>query len=202
MNHRSFAVAMACVWMLGSILGCGGKQVTRLEPGTVTDVSGQWNDTDSRLVAEEMIASCTANPWLNRFIRDEGKNPVVITGAVRNRSHEHIAVRTFLKDIQRALLRSGAVDLVADAGERDEIRDERFDQIENASPETVKALGRELGADFMLHGEISSILDQEEGRKVVFYQVDLQLVDIETNRIVWLEDKKIKKGITRGEFRP
>jgi uncharacterized protein (TIGR02722 family) len=191
-----------CLLSLTVGLGCGGRQVTRLDPDVVTDISGRWNDTDSRLVAEEMIASCTAMPWLTTFVRDEGKNPVVITGAVKNRTHEHIATRTFLKDIQRALLRTGVVDLVADAGEREEVRDERFDQIEHASPETVKALGRELGADYMLHGEISSILDEEEGTKVVFYQVDLQLVDIEKNQIVWLEDKKIKKGITRGEFRP
>jgi uncharacterized protein (TIGR02722 family) len=182
--------------------GCAKRQVTRIDPDTTTDLSGDWNDTDSRLVAEEMIHSSLAEPWLVSHIREGGENPVVIAGSIKNRSAEHIEVRTFLKDIQRAFLSSGQVDIVADRGERGEVRDERLDQIEFADPETVKSLGKELGADFMLTGEINSLFDQEDGTKVKYYQVDLQLVDIETNKIVWLGDKKIKKGITRGKFKP
>jgi len=187
---------------LVAVLGCAGRQVTRIDPGTTTDLSGDWNDTDSRLVAEEMIHSSLTQPWLVSFIRDDGENPVVIAGSIKNRSAEHIEVRTFLKDIQRAFLNSGQVDIVADKGERSEVRDERLDQLENADPETVKRLGKELGADFMLSGEINSIFDEEDGTKVKFYQVDLQLIDIESNKIVWLGDKKLKKGITRGKFKP
>ena len=49
------------------LVGCGGgKQITRLDPGTQTDLSGKWNDTDSRLVAEEMISDCLSGPWKTR----------------------------------------------------------------------------------------------------------------------------------------
>ena len=201
---RSLSLVAVGILVLGTVAmtGCSSKKtVTRLETDTVTDLSGRWNDTDSRLVAEEMIGSALSMPWLSEFHRSTGKNPVIIAGSIQNRSHEHIETRTFLKDIQRALLQSGQVSLVADSGEREEVRDERLDQLENADPQTVKRLGMELGADFMLSGEINTIVDQEEGVKVVFYQVDLQLINIETNAIVWMEEKKIKKGITQGKYK-
>jgi hypothetical protein len=31
-------------------VGCGGKTVSRVDPDTTIDLSGYWNDTDSRLV--------------------------------------------------------------------------------------------------------------------------------------------------------
>ena len=32
------------------------QQVTRIDPDAVTDLSGRWNDTDSRLIANELIS--------------------------------------------------------------------------------------------------------------------------------------------------
>ena len=181
------------------LLGCGGgKQVTRLDPNTQTDLSGKWNDTDSRLVAEEMIADCLSRPWLTEFNRTAGKKPVVTVGTIDNLSHEHIAIETFIADFERELINSAQVRFVAAADWRAEIRKERSEQQEFASAETMKRMRNELGADFMLQGAIKSIVDQEEGKQVVFYQTDLTLVNIETMEKVWIGQKKIKKGISQG----
>ncbi len=183
--------------------GCGGKKVTRVEVDTTIDLSGRWNDTDSRLVAEEMIADCLSHPWITDHMqRTGGKKPAVIVGNVRNLGTEHIATGTFLSDIERAFINSGRVRVVATREERADLRLERADQWENASDETVKRLGAELGADYMLSGTINMITDKEKGTKVVYYQVDLTLLNIETNEKVWVGQKKIKKVISRGHFKP
>jgi len=121
----------------------------------------------------------------------------VIVGTVRNLSHEHINVKTFVNDLEKALINSGEVEFVASKVEREEIREERRDQASHASEETAKAAGEEIGADFMLQGTINSILDKIQGQAVMFYQVNLELVDLETNKKVWIGDKKIKKFIQR-----
>jgi uncharacterized protein (TIGR02722 family) len=184
-----------------TLLGCGGggKQVTRLDPAQQTDLSGKWNDTDSRLVAEEMIRDCLSRPWLTEFARTKGAKPVVTVGTIDNLSHEHIAIETFIADFERELVNSAQVRFVAAADWRAEIRKERQEQQEFASAETMKRMRNELGADFMLQGSIKSIVDQEEGKQVVFYQTDLTLVNIETMEKVWLGQKKIKKGISQGK---
>jgi len=189
------AIIIAVV-MLG---GCSQqKTVTRIDPSSTTDLSGEWNDTDSRLVANEMIGNVLSEPWLGEFEAAKKKNPTVIVGTIKNRTSEHIQTITFVKDLEKALINSGKIDFVASKEEREEVRDERQDQQDNASEESVKKFREETGADFMLRGDIATIIDQADGDKVKYYQVNLELINMETNKKVWIGDKKIKKLISQS----
>lgn len=176
------------------------KKVARVEVESTIDLSGRWNDADSRLVAEEMIGDCLSQRWLYKYEENKTR-PTVIVGRVVNKSHEHINVKTFVKDMERVLLNSGRVDFVADKSEREQIREEKADQAGNASVYTRKEMGEETGADCMLLGSINTIFDQEGSKAVLFYQVDLELVEIESNRKVWIGNKKIKKFVSRSNTR-
>lgn len=195
---------MRICWMLvlASFLvaGCGTK-VTRIDANETTDLSGAWNDTDSRLVAEEMIADALSRPWTSNFAGQTGRAPAVIVGTVRNFSHEHINMNTFIADMERALVNSGRIEFVASSEERGEIRAERVDQDLNASEETRNEAGQELGADFMLKGQINTIVDADGDEQVRYYQVDLTMISLADNRKVWLGQKKIKKLVENGKVR-
>ncbi len=194
-------VLFALVGLLAlTVLGCAKKVVTRISTEEVVDLSGRWNDTDSRLVSEEMIRDALSDTWLTDYMTTYGKNPTVIVGAIKNLSGEHIATGTFVGDIEREFVNSRKVEVVASREEREGIRDEREDQQANASIETLKDFGREHGADYMLIGKINAIEDVEKKEKIVFYQVDLTLTDIETNEKVWLGQKKIKKYVARARY--
>lgn len=188
--------------ILSSLLvaGCGTK-VTRIDVDETVDLSGAWNDTDSRLVAEEMIADALSHPWTLNFAGQSGRAPVVIVGTVRNFSHEHINMNTFVADMERALVNSGRVEFVASSDERGEIREERTDQDLNASEETRNEAGQETGADFMLKGQINTIVDVEGDKQVRYYQVDLTMISLADNRKVWLGQKKIKKLVKNAKVR-
>ena len=181
-------------------VGCASK-VERMGSSEVKDLSGLWNDTDSRLVSEEMIKDVLSRPWLTRFETKNGRPPALIVGKVRNKSHEHINVTTFISDMEKELINSGLVDFVASKNERSEIRDERKDQDLNASEDTRKEMGQEQGADFMLKGTISTIIDTEGKQQVRFYQVDLTLISLSNNRKVWVGQKKIKKFLSKASAR-
>lgn len=196
-NTARLAVASALCYLL---VACG-QTVTRVESDTVTDLSGNWNDTDSRLVAEEMINDVLSKAWLNNYYREHGKSPTVIVGTVRNLSHEHINTNTFIADMERELINSGQVEFVASAKEREEVREEIKEQDLYASEETRKAMGQEIGADYMLKGSINSIVDAISGEQARFYQIDLTLIELGTNRKVWVGQKKIKKTIEKGGIR-
>ncbi len=174
--------------------GCAtGPTVTRTASDEVIDLSGRWNDTDSRLTAENMVSSMLAGGWLERFSSDEGRPPVVIVGSVRNKSSEHINAETFIKDIERELVNSGRVTFVAAGAARDELRDEREDQQSNATQGTAAALAAETGADYMMQGVITSQTDAIDGKRATLYQVDMELISLENNQKVWIDTKKIKK---------
>ncbi len=189
------------VLVLVVMLGACATRVERIGTEEVRDLSGRWNDTDSRLVSEEMIADLLDHPWVEAFRERTGKAPAVIVGEILNLSHEHINVHTFVNDIERALINSGKVIFVASREERGEIREERRDQDVNAREDTRKPMGRELGADFMLKGSINTIFDTEGKRQVRYYQVDLTLISLADNRKVWLGQKKIKKFVTKASLR-
>ncbi|HEU0265162.1 MAG TPA: penicillin-binding protein activator LpoB [Geobacterales bacterium] len=201
MMKRLILFALCGTVILGTQAGCA-KRVTRIGVEEVRDLSGRWNDTDSRLVAEEMIRDSLSHPWLTDFMASHGgKKPVIIVGRVRNKSHEHINTETFVIDLQRAITNSGRASFVASSEEREDIRGERMDQDVNASEETRKAPGKESGADFMLSGSINTIFDEDGRDRVAYYQVDLVLSSMADNRQVWFGDKKIKKFIERGSLR-
>lgn len=184
--------------------GLGGcvKQVTRVAPEQAIDLSGRWNDVDSRMVADAIIEQSFASDWASNYMRaNGGEMPTVLIGSVRNRSMEHIPVGTFVRDLEQAYVNSGQVRVVASGGERDEIREERVDQQEFASAATRSRLGMEHGASYILQGEIQSIEDREGRRRVVFYQVDLSLVDLESNSRVWVGQHRIKKYIQNPRVR-
>lgn len=194
MNVHRYQTLFFLVILLG-IVGCAQKTVTRVDTNSDIDLSGRWNDADSRRVAESLSESVLSSDWRNSFMQREGRKPVVIVGVIANKSHEHIEPSTFIKDIEKEMVRTGLVRVVQHDEFRERLRQERGDQQEFASPESQKRWGEELGADYMMFGTINSIVDSEGRRQVTFYQVDLELAHLETNELVWVDGKKIKKYI-------
>lgn len=177
------------------IASCASRKVVRLDPAEQIDLSGRWNDTDSRQVAEEMTRDVLSKPWLERFTGQQQRPPVVIIGVVINRSHEHIEAETFIKDIEREFINSGKVRVVENDFFREKLREEKESQQINASSETQSRIAQELGADFMLFGVINSTVDQYKKEKLVNYKINLEMVNLESTEKVWLGDKEIKKLI-------
>ncbi len=171
-------------------------RVTRIDSSNTPDISGKWNNTDSRLTSEEMIQQCLNEKWLMDFIEtNKGKKPVVIVGMVTNKSHEHIEAETFIKDLERTFINTSRVGLVQSGKKREEMRTEKADQQTNASISTMKKFGLENGADFILQGSINSIVDAYKRKKTVTYQINLELTNIQSNEIVWIGEKKISKFV-------
>ncbi len=193
---RRIFIGTLVVLTIALINGCANRKITRVDPNETIDLSGRWNDSDSRLVSEEMIGDLLTSAWIPRYLKANDKRPVVVVGLVENKSHEHINSETFIKDVEKAIIRDGNIRLVVAGEKRNELRKERAEQQDYASPETTKKWGKELGADFILQGTIHSIVDSYKKQKVVTYQIDLQLTNIETNEVVWMGDKKIKKQIS------
>ena len=194
-SHWRVALIVASVAALGA---CNNKRVARIDPTSVTDLSGRWNDTDSRLVATALVSQALGAPWLEHSAAQRGgRPPAVIVGAFSNHTMEHIPVATFTRDIENALVNAGSVTVVASAGERGEIRAERADQQLNAASDTRANLVKEQGAQYVLQGDVQAIEDAEGRERVIYYQIDATLVDLTSNAKVWVGQHKIKKYIDR-----
>jgi uncharacterized protein (TIGR02722 family) len=198
--NKSQLLILLTLASLVALTGCKTK-VKRVGVDETIDLSGRWNDTDSQLVSAEMITDLSSRSWVEEYRAKQGRKPVVIVGTVRNLSSEHIQTETFTKDLERELINSGRVKFVANPVERGELREERKEQQTWAREETQKRLAAETGADYMLQGGIKTIIDQEGKEQVKFYQVNLELIHLETNEKVWIGDKKIKKYVKKRSMK-
>lgn len=198
MKQMKLILSLSTLFVALLFSGCSAHKVERVAVTEAIDLSGNWNDTDSRMVAEELVTQILSAGWITSYTEAHpGKKPVVVVGLVYNKSHEHINSDTYIKDVEKAFINSGKVRLVQAGDKREELRKERAGQQEFASQETAKNWGKELGADYLLTGDINSIIDQYKKERVVYYQINLNLSDIESNEVVWVGDKKLKKYINK-----
>lgn len=197
---RAVIIAAGTMTML-AVSACNSTRVSRVDPASVTDLSGRWNDADSRLVANALISQSLDANWARQWANAHGgRTPTVIVGGFANRTLEHIPVSTFTRDLERAYVSSGAVRIVASADERQSVRSERADQQANALADTRARTAMEQGAQFMLQGDVQAIEDAAGRERAITYQVDATLVDLESNAKVWVGQHRIKKTIDRRRF--
>jgi uncharacterized protein (TIGR02722 family) len=182
-----------------ALFACTGPQVTRVDSNEEIDLSGYWNDTDSKQVAQEIINDSFASRWVEDYKMSNGRNPRVIIGSVLNKTEEHISTETFIKDLERSFINSGKVTFVASKTQRTEIRELRDDQSLNSR--NAKKKGNETAADFMLKGQINSIFDANKKAQLKYYQVELELIDLETSETLWMCQKKIKKVVAKRKYK-
>jgi PBP1b-binding outer membrane lipoprotein LpoB len=94
------------------------------------------------------------------------------------------------------VIHNSAIAEIIESGEfRDKLRTERTEQQDFASSATAKQFGKEIGADLMLFGEMTSETDTYNKKRVVNYITTLFLTDIETSRRIWYGQNEIKKFV-------
>ena len=191
--------------LLGVLLCCGlsacghSRQVTRVEVGMQKDLSGRWNDTDARLTAEALIPDCFASAWLTDFVQEKGRKPAVRVRGVTNKTDEHIDAQIFIKTIERAMVNSARVKVLAQEGAETGSMDE--EQVRAASgrqaDNTPVSMGQEKGADFVVAVRMATIVDQIDNERVKFYKINFELISPTTGEKVWIGDHEIKKVVTQ-----
>jgi PBP1b-binding outer membrane lipoprotein LpoB len=183
-------------------------KVTRIDAGTVVDLSGRWNDSDVRMVCASLIEDCLGSPRVSQYIEQftgqrGGQLPACLVGSFKNDSSEHIDTSIISRSMEGAIVNSGKLDFVAGGDTREALRTERQEQQSNASEESASALGKETGANLLLTGSVKSSVDQAGNDMVRSYFVYAELTNIETNTRLWMgENSEIKKFISRSSYRP
>jgi len=183
--------------LLATLFSCQ-QSVTRVAPDTQIDLSGRWNDSDSRLVADKMISELMASERFKEYAKEKGRKPAIVVGLIRNKTSEHIDADTYIKKLEVAIFNSNVAEVVESEEFRDKLRLERTQQQDFADPATVAQWGKEIGANLMLFGEMTSETDTSNKKRVVNYITTLYLTDIETGKRVWYGQQEIKKFVKNG----
>jgi penicillin-binding protein activator len=182
-----------CLTLVAFLISCQTRTVTRINPDTQIDLSGRWNDSDSRMVADKMVNDLLNSEKFKDYVNAKGSKPAIVVGLIKNKTSEHIDAANYIKKFELAIYNSNVAELVESDEFRDKLRLERAQQQDFADPATVSQWGKEIGADVMLFGEMTSETDTYNNKRVVNYITTLFLTDIETNKRVWYGQHEIKK---------
>ena len=201
MNNRIGALALSSLLFLGA---CTSVQYD--DPDKVETLTIDFGSTDLKTLAAAMVDSMLAAPAL-AYLDTEGKGDdkriIVYTAGVNNRTSEHIDTTGITDSIRTSLLKSGRFRLAASQQGQDDVGEQvRFQQGSGrVDPTQAKAFGKQIGADVVLLGNLRSI-EKGKPRSVesggtkkddVWYQFVLELTNIETGEVIWMEEKDIRK---------
>ena len=187
----SFLVLMAVFFLAGC---ASAPQVSYGNPEQVETVTSDFGSTDLQMIAEKMVNSLLASPVLS-----SGARPVFYVHRVRNMTDEHIDTRSITDKMRVTLLKSGRVRFSAVS----EVNDEILKQLEYQSrsgvvdPATARSAGSQVGADYFMFGEISSIRKAAGRVEDVYFKFTMNLVNIKTGLIEWADEKEIRKEAKR-----
>lgn len=202
MNWKAMFLTLAALSVAG--VGCGPpKKVTRTSAESTKggDLSGYWNDIDAEMVAKTMMKQCMESPWASDFQEQSGgKKPIVkLMGVMKRTDDRNVNEQYFTKQLERQLLNSGRVRVVAAWGQDNINVVEKAWQVVHVSDETAKTQGNETGADFTLQTVVNSQNETDgAGKAVRAYLVNMELVNVETNEKVWIGEQKIRKVIDQA----
>ena len=189
---------MACITTRGS-----SRQVERVSADSQTDLSGNWNDTDARMVSDALLRDCFASAWIQNFVQEEGRKPAIRVRSIVNKTDEHIDSQVFIKNIERAVINSGKARVLAQKGAELGAVEEEQDRAVSGrlSDDSSVRVGNETGADYVVSVRITSILDQIRGKQAKLYKVNMEMLHSSTGEKVWIGDHEIKKVVSQSRVR-
>jgi penicillin-binding protein activator len=193
MKRLIMLLSVALVIIISS--GCASTpNVSYGNPEQVETVTADFGSTDLQMIAEKMVNSLLATPLLQ-----SGKRPVMYVSSVKNKTDEHIDTKSITDKIKVTLLKSGRVQFSAVSEANDEIikQLEYQNLTDYVDPSTRKNLGKQVGADYFLYGEITSIKKKAGKVEDVYFKITLNLVNISTGLLEWADEKEIRKSAKR-----
>jgi len=184
---------LAALLAASSLAACGGPRAftrgTYEDPNTIEMLSDQFNENDLQLIAKKMVESLAGSP---QFAKGTGR-PLVLVAKLKNSTSEHIDMKSLGDKIQTQLAKSGKFALLDKAAREDLAEEYEYQGSGYVDPNSAKAPGQQASADFLLTGEMSSIV-QEVGRdKLVYYKMTAKLNNVRTGIVEWTDEKEIRK---------
>jgi len=196
---RNLLLPVVGVGVLALGVGCSGPVTSYGNAQATETVNADFGSTDLQIIADKMVNSLITSNRLQPDPADPGKPPLVSVTRLRNDTSEHIDTKSITDKIRTSLIKSGKVRFSALEMQSDLMEQYKL-QGTMADTATQKTAGKQIGAKYILGGNISSIVKITNKVKDVYYKITLQATDIESAVIVWADDVEIRKDQVRRLF--
>ena len=186
--------------MLGAAVALSGCSTVDYGDAQAREtVNTDFGSTDLQMIASKMVDDMLVFPPIVQLTQN--RRPVVFVDSIKNKTTEHIDTESITDTIQSKLLNSGKFRFV-DMTKVESVREQLDYQSESGlvDPNTAAQMGRQIGAEFMMYGNFSSIVKRDGSTKDVYYKFTLKLMNIQTGIIEWANEKEIRKTQKKSLF--
>ncbi len=162
------------------------------DPNEIEMLSDRFNENDLQLIAKRMVNSLAGSPRFSQAPQN-GRLPVVVVARLKNKTSEHIDMVSLADKIQTGLAQTGRFALLDKAAREDIAEEYEYQQSGYVRPDEAKGPGEQVSADFLMTGELSSIVQQVGNDKLVYYKMTVKLNNVRTGVMEWTDEKEIRK---------
>jgi hypothetical protein len=189
---------ISIITLLASVLALSACSSTKYGDAQATEtVNTDFGSTDLQSIATKMVDDLLTFPPVVQMTAT--RRPVMFVDTIKNKTTEHIDTENITDSIQSKLLQSGKfrfVDMTAIKQVQDQLNFQQNSGM--VDDQKSVAVGKQIGAEFMLYGNLSSIVKKDGSTKDVYYKFTLKMTNLETGILEWSNEKEIRKTKSRG----
>ena len=178
---------------IGGVLvltGCAmfRQKVEDKDVSNMPDFDATYGAKDLRNLSEKVATSIATSD----FIKNQPGNLIMIIYGVQPRTTTFVDTQAMTDRLRNTLMQksNNKIQFVNESRRQELMKEQGF-QAQNATDETRTAVGKQLGAKFMLTGALIE-MQKQTGKQVrvsktelVYYQLTIEITDLETGIIAW-----------------
>lgn len=195
--NRTVIALIAVTAIAATSFGCAQKKVYTkgkyIDPDEVNLLSDKFVESDLQLIADRLTESLLGS----QLMSGQDNKPAIIISLFTNATDEHIDILSLTNKIRTDLLKTRRFVFLNERLRKSIAREYEYQGSGYVNPETAKTKGRQIGADWMISGHISSIKQPVGKKEIVYYKTTMEVTDIETSEILWADEIEIKKAFKR-----
>jgi uncharacterized protein (TIGR02722 family) len=201
MYNRRYIIGLLVISLASPfIFGCSAFRASTREVGVEEDVryDAKYNYTDMRNVAGNVVDRIMASPLLEK----ESAPPVFMIAGLQNRTTDYVDMENLSDKMRTMLIQSGKVQFV-NAAHRDKLLAEQGYQASNATPETQVAVGKQIGAKYMMTGSLAEMKQttpkqvRVSKQELRYYKLTVEITDLKTGLIAWTTEEEFAREISK-----
>jgi uncharacterized protein (TIGR02722 family) len=173
--------------------GCTNKSVVRYGDATAVETTNiNFGSTDLQKIAGKMTDSLLLSPVVGTLTANT--RPILFVESIKNKTSEHIDTESITDSVSTKLLRSGKfrfVDMARVAAVSEQLEFQQNSGMVDDSK--AIAFGQQVGAQYMLYGNLASIVKSNKDKSDVYYKFTLRLLDLQSGLVEWADETEIRK---------
>jgi uncharacterized protein (TIGR02722 family) len=164
-------------------------------------VDANWSPEDLKKVASYMVGSVKDARFIKSMKYRREKPRWMLAKEMRNDTDEHINTRVIMEKVRTQLINDGIGIFIDDEALNTALNQLQLQQSDLFNNEQAAKVGNFVGAKLILRGAISNIRKRDARTDINFYNITMQVVDLETLQILWTDEYEIGRKAVKSRYR-